>query len=599
MPTAGTDDLPLAGNDTVHLRILATSDLHMHLTAWDYLAARATTKQGLARIATLIRAARAEVANTLLLDNGDFLQGGPMGDWVAHGRGLDDRIHPVAAAMNHLRYDAATLGNHEFNYGLGFLRRVIGGATFPFVSANIAGADGSAVVPRWTVLNRKVTDGAGRAHDLRVGVIGFLPPQVMTWDRAVLDGVMTTEDIVAAARRHVPDLRRDCDLVIALSHSGIGGTGDATGEENASAALAAVPGIDVVIAGHSHQLFPSATFEATEGADPARGTLHGKPAVMPGFWGSHLGVIDLRLRTTDWAIDGWSCGLRGTQGVEPDPLLADAIADDHAETLDFVRQPVGATKAPLNTFFAMVSPAPVIALIADAGAAHTRAVLGGDLPVLGTGLPFKAGGRGGPTNFTDIPAGPLALRHVSDIYCYPNSFAALSLSGAEVAAWLERAASIFNRITRGRQDQPLLPPEAASYNFDVIHGVRFRIDLSRPAGEGRIRDLTLDGAPLDPDAMFHVATSSYRANGTGGFAPRPPVAAGPATLREVLTQRIAALSPLDGAAVPVWSFMPMQETSVTFDTSPKAAAHLHEVPHLSLTPLHLTETGFLRLRLDL
>lgn len=596
--TAGSDDLPMEGPDAIHLRILATSDLHMHLHPWDYHTARPSEERSLARIATLIDEARTGAHNTILLDNGDFLQGSPMGDWVAHGRGIEQRIHPVAAAMNHLRYDAATVGNHEFNYGTEFLDRTLGSLDFPVVSANISRPDGSPVMPRWTILQRKVTDGAGRTHALRIGIIGFLPPQVTTWDRAVLEGVVTTDDIVASARAHVPALRAaGCDLVVALSHSGIAGEGDAAGAENASAALAAVPGIDAVIAGHSHQIFPSDVFAATPGADPARGTLHGKPAVMPGFWGSHLGVIDLRLDAKDLRIAGWRCFTRGTSGIAPDPAFLAVTQRDHDETLAFVRQPVGESRAALHTFFAMVTPTPAMALIAKAGAAHAASVLGAELPVLGTGLPFKAGGRGGPGYFTNIPAGPLALRHVSDLYCYPNSFAALRLSGSEIADWLERAASVFNQIAPGIPDQPLLATEAASYNFDVIHGLEFRIDLSRTSG--RICDLRLNGAPLEQDAMFHVATSSYRASGTGGFSTRKPVALGPATMREVLAQDIAARSPLLGTVPLFWSFVPMPGTSVTFDTAPQAADHIHDVAHLALTPLGQTDRGFLRFRLDL
>ncbi|WP_136683587.1 bifunctional 2',3'-cyclic-nucleotide 2'-phosphodiesterase/3'-nucleotidase [Falsirhodobacter xinxiangensis] len=596
LTVAASGDLPGGQKDRVHLRILATSDIHMHLHPWDYTTARPTQTQSLARIAALVADARAEAETCILLDNGDFLQGSPMGDWVAHGRGLAGRIHPVAAAMNHMRYDAATVGNHEFNYGIDFLSQVLGSASFPFVSANISRVDGTAFLPRWTVLTRPVRDGAGTAHDLRIGIIGFAPPQIMTWDRAVLEGVLTTNDIVAAAREHVPALRRECDIVIALSHSGIAGEGEAAGAENASAALAAVPGIDAVVAGHSHQIFPSSAFDGLACADVAQGTLHGTPAVMPGFWGSHLGVIDLVLRPGDWQVTGWRCHARSSDGLAPDADFLAVTATDHDETVDFARRPVGETLTPLNTFFGMVAPTPAVALIAEAGAAHAQAVLGDALPVLGTGLPFKAGGRGGPDYFTDIPAGPIALRHVTDIYCYPNSFAVLRLSGAEVAGWLERAAAIFNRIEPGIPDQPLLPPEVPSYNFDLIHGLTFRIDLARQTD--RIRDLHLNGEPLDRDAMFHVATSSYRAGGTGGFSPRPPVLSGPATMREVLMDRIATHPPSAGAP-PFWSFMPMPGTSVTFDTSPRAIHHLHEVPHLSLTPLGTTERGFLRFRLDL
>ena len=598
---ASLPPLPVPRPDRVHLRLLATSDVHGWLEPWDYHAARPVPQAGLARIARLIEEART-ASNTLLFDNGDFLQGSPLSDRrVAEGEG-----HPVIAAMNHLHYDAVTLGNHEFNFGLPALLEALGQARFPVVSANISDPEGQEIVPRSVVLARQVADGAGGLHDLRVGVIGFLPVQVLVWDKAHLEGRVKVEPILTAARAQVGALRARCDLVVALCHAGIGLPTVPEDSEDASTALAGLEGIDVVVAGHSHLVFPSARFDGMPAVDAVRGTLQGKPAVMPGSRGSHLGVIDLQMRVGDWKILEADSHAVPVTGVRASPALVDLIAPAHRATLAEMDRPLGHTDQPLNSFFAMVAPCRAASLIAEASAAYVREQLGGSLPVLGSGQPFKCGGRGGPSHYTDIPAGPLILRHASDIYSYPNTVAALRLTGRQVHLWLERAARVFRRIRPGLPDQPLLDPEVPSYNFDVIHGVTFVVDLERPAmfgadgqrmSDGRIRDLRWQGRPLDPEAEFIVATSSYRAGGAGGVASLPPIWSGARRMRDVLADHLA-LAPVP-EAVPFWTFAPMADTSVTFPTSPHAAAHLDEVPHLALTPLAEDEAGFLNLRLSL
>lgn len=267
------------------LRILATTDMHMHVLPYNYLTDRPCNRVGLARTASQIALRRAEAPNSLLLDNGDFLQGSPLGDFVA---GLDGSAprqpHPAIAAMNALRYDAATLGNHDFNFGLPFLRRALAQAEFPFVAANLHMRRGPELRP-YVILTRDFLDRAGRPVSLRIGIAGFLPPQTAEWDRD-LAAHIACGDIVESARAILPRMRAEgAELVIALAHSGIGPARHSPRMEHAATALAALEGIDVVIAGHSHQVFPGPQIAPAPGIDPARGTLAGKPAVMAGCQG--------------------------------------------------------------------------------------------------------------------------------------------------------------------------------------------------------------------------------------------------------------------------------------------------------------------------
>jgi len=212
-----------AENPKVSLRLLETSDLHVNVFPYDYYRDKPDDTVGLAKTASLIKAARAEAKNSILFDNGDIIQGSPMGDFMFYKKGLKaGEVHPIIAAMNELGYAACTLGNHEFNYGLPYLDAALGGANFPSTCCNLLGLDGKPRAKPWLVVEKDVTDASGAAHKLRVGVIGFLPPQVMQWDKGNLEGKVTTTDIVQAAEKYVPELRaQKVDVVVALCHSGI------------------------------------------------------------------------------------------------------------------------------------------------------------------------------------------------------------------------------------------------------------------------------------------------------------------------------------------------------------------------------------------
>jgi 2',3'-cyclic-nucleotide 2'-phosphodiesterase/3'-nucleotidase len=634
---------PSAQAGQMHLRILETTDLHAHVLPYDYYADRPDDSFGLVRAAALIAAARAEAANTLLLDNGDFLQGDPMADYVAHERGLRPGApHPVIAAMNALGYDGATPGNHDLDYGLDFLMTCAEDAEFPLVSANLVAADGAdgpegarPILPPFVMLDRTLRDGAGGAHPIRIGLIGFLPPQTAIWNHAHLDGRASAQDIVAAARRWAPQVKAaGADLVIALCHSGIGAAEHSPGMENAAAPLAREPGIDVLLTGHSHRVFPDPSFAGRADIDAGRGTIAGKPAVMAGFWGSHVGQIDLLLER---AGGGWrivehrSAALstapdpatpRNTaplaaECAAAEPVIAAARAD-HLGALAYIRRPVGRSEVALNSFFALVSDCAVVRLVAEAQAAHVAARLRGDmlagLPIVSAAAPFKTGGRAGPANYTDIAPGDLTLGNVSDLYPFPNTVCALRLTGAQLADWLERAASVFRQIAPQSRDAALLSPICPGYNFDTIHGVTYRIDLSQPprydelgtmanGRARRIRDLSHAGRPIDPDQPFILATNSYRGLGGGDFPGATMdnlVFEGPSTNREALLNHLRALG-LVGAQrpAPAWRFCPMPGATVVFDTSPRARDHLGALGDLALDDLGAGEGGFARFRIRL
>lgn len=604
-----------------HLRVLATTDLHAHVWPYDYYADRPADGIGLATAAARIAGLRRAASNAILLDNGDVLQGNPMADYIAEERGLPPgAVHPVIAAMNAAGYDAATLGNHDFNYGLDFLSAAVAGARFPVVVANVRTPEGAPFLPPFTILDRAVTDGHGTPHPLRIGVIGLLPPQIVLWDRMHLAGRLVTRDIVETAAELIPPMRAEgADIVIALAHSGIGPGVHESGMEHATVPLAALPGLDAIVAGHSHLVFPGPDHAAVAGVDAAAGTIHGKPVAMAGFWGSHVAVLDLLLERgrAGWRVAGHMSAAHETGGEAggADAAILAATEADHAATLAHVRRPVGHTTRPVHSYFALVAPSPALQIVADAQRAFLSEALAGtplaDLPLLSAVAPFKAGGRPGPANFTEIPAGPLALRHVAELYLYPNSIRAVRVTGAQLRDWLERAARVFRQVAPGARDAPLLDPDCPSYNFDVIHGLTYEIDVSQPArhdrsgavvarGAARIRNLRWNGRPVDPAQDFLVATNSYRAGGGGGFpglSPEAVVFEAAETNRDIVRRHIRAAGTIDPAPARVWRFAPLPGTTVTFDTGPGARACLHELD--GAEPLCETPEGFLRLRLRL
>lgn len=626
-----------AGANQAHLRLMETTDLHVHVFPYDYYADKEVDTVGLARTASIVKSIRAEATNTLMLDNGDFLQGNPMGDYIAYERGMKEGdMHPVIQAMNTLGFDASTLGNHEFNYGLDFLMKSLAGADFPVVSANVVkkvGAkpsDDETLVKPYVLLDRKLTDGAGEQHDIKIGIIGFVPPQIMNWDRRHLEGKVQARDILEAARAWVPQMKEaGADIIIALSHSGIGAAKEEDMMENASVPLAAVEGIDAIMTGHSHLVFPSGTYADYPGVDVSKGTIHGKPATMGGFWGSHLGLIDLMLERDggNWRIASHSAEARAISQrnedrsvmalVESDPEILASVQQEHDETLAYVRRAVGKTDANLHSYFALVADDPSVQIVSNAQTWYIEQMLKGTahegLPILSAAAPFKAGGRGGPEYYTDVPKGDVAIKNVADLYLYPNTARAVRVTGAQVKDWLERSAGMFNQITPGQQDQPLLSDSFPSYNFDVIDGVTYQIDLSQPSKFGpkgevmnaeanRIVDLKFDGQPINPKAEFIIATNNYRASGGGEFPGASGdtiVFEGPDTNRDVIVRYIVEKGTISPRADANWRFSPMEGTSVLFETGPKAADYVDEVTGVQMEQLGDTEDGFAQFRITL
>ncbi|WP_037066407.1 bifunctional 2',3'-cyclic-nucleotide 2'-phosphodiesterase/3'-nucleotidase [Allorhizobium undicola] len=628
-----------AASNQAHLRLMETTDIHVNLMPYDYYADKPNDTLGLSRTASLIDGIRAEAGNSMLIDNGDLLQGSPMGDYMAYKKGMKaGDLHPVMKAMNALGYDCGTLGNHEFNYGLDFMFNTLAAAKHPIVCANLTKGQ-LAADPRkdelffkpFVIIEKKIKDGAGNESPIKVGFIGFVPPQIMVWDAKNLEGKAQTRDIVEAARAWVPVMKEQgADIVIALSHSGIDAKGQSEKMENASLYLAGVEGIDAIFTGHQHLVFPGPkTWEGMQGVDAVKGTLMGKPAVMAGFWGSHMGLIDLLLEKDgkSWKIVDFTSEARPIYHRDDSKkIIADtgdkaaivaAVKEEHEATLTYVRTPVGKTAAPLYSYFALVADDPSVQIVSNAQLWYIKDMLKEtkfkDYPVLSAAAPFKAGGRGGADYYTDVPAGDIAIKNVSDLYLYPNTVQAVLITGAQVKNWLEMSAGMFNQIKQGSQDAELLNLDFPSYNYDVIDGVTYEIDLSEPAKydkdgkeinpqANRIKKLSFDGKPIDPTQKFVVVTNNYRAGGGGKFpeiTSDKVIFVGPDTNRDVIVRYIVSQGTINPSADGNWRFAPLSGTTASFQTGPKGRAFAGKVVGAKIEDAGDGTDGFAKYRLVL
>ncbi len=624
--------LPNSEESRVHLRVLATSDLHAHLLSYDYFTDQPRDLPSLSRLATLINEQRQTARNSVLVDNGDFLQGTALSDH--HYRVATQKISPVIRAMNHLHYDAAALGNHEFDFGLDAMNKAIDDANFPILCENLISTPTNS--PKkihfkpHIILNRLIHDTDGQSHVLKIGLFGILPPQTTKWEHNKIGDSLHAIDAVEAARQATRALKKEgADIIIALSHSGIDPNPLHPFKENVSAYVAAIDGVDAIVCGHTHLVFPNDTPSEFAEIDPQRGTLYGKPAVMCGHAGSYLGQLDLDLVQTDlgWHVASHSSTVHPVLKRTPsgalawiapeDPCVRDLLAKEHADTLKFIRRPVGFIRHAIHSHFSLVQDDCATRLVGTVQREFVRARLAdsplADLPILSATAPLKCGGRSGPSNYTNIAQGEIATRHVADLYPFPNEVSALRLSGAQIIDWLEMSASIFNHIQPGQHNQMLRNPNFPSYNFDTIHGLTYQIDLSNPARyspEGhialgnahRIKNVQLNGVPIQEDQDFVLATNNYRAMGGGNYphtGPQNLILTTQHPIRDLLTEYLSNDPETCPNLPQTWAFKEMANTSVFLDTGPDAKEHAQTVKTLNLQEIGPQSNGFWRYRVHL
>lgn len=630
--------------NTVDLRILETSDIHANMMDYDFYKDDYTQRFGFTRTASLIRKMQNEVKNSVLVDNGDLIQGSPMADW-AYSNYLNDlndqRTHPAYKALNAMHYTVGGLGNHEFNYGLDFLNRVLAGATFPYINANIFDVKTDKPYFRpYVIIDTLVIDRDGKLQHLKIGYISFVPPQVMEWDKNNLSGKVYAKDITETAKLFVPKIKAEgADVIIAIAHSGLSSEPYKLMAENSVYYLSTVKDIDAILFGHTHSIFPGKNFNNIAGIDNHNGLVNGIPAVMPGQWGDHLGVIDLTLEQREgrWHViqsKSQAKPIFDTTNnkalVDPDQSVRAVLVDDFKQTRHYMGRIIGESSDDLFSTLALVQDDPTIQLINNAQIDYVKYYIQGDpdlanLPVISAVAPFKAGSRkNDPTAYIEIPKGKLSVKSVADLYVYANTLAAVKINGTKLKEWLECSAGLFNQVDiQDTQPQYLINwQKFRLYNFDIIDGgIGYEIDITQPPrydencqlinpNSQRIKNLTFNAKPIDSKQNFILASNNYRAL-TGifpGSGEQNIVINSPDPVKEILARYIEKVT-LQQGKVEVqpdnnWRLRPITSPVILdlrIETSPtlEAKAYIDKHAQYPMSYLNNDSVGYAVYRINL
>jgi 2',3'-cyclic-nucleotide 2'-phosphodiesterase/3'-nucleotidase len=514
----------------VDLVVAATTDIHGYVRGWDYYANAPDTLRGLTRVATIIDSLR-RMSSTfpVVVDAGDIIQGTPLAFVAAR---VDTTMrHPVIAAMNAIQYDAAAVGNHEFNYGLGTLDRAIREAQFPLLAANVDGPDGRPRFRQWAISTRK---------GIKIAIVGATTPGAMVWDRDNLAGRARVGDIVSDVRATVQEARNAAAaVVIVVVHSGLDepssydtvGTGVAS--ENVAARLAhEVPGIDLIVYGHSHKQMADTVIA---------GTL----LMQPKNWATSVAIAHLTLdkRAGRWRVIGRKSSIVQAAHHAESPSVLAATQEGHRAALEYVNTTIGSTQVAWRADSARVVDTPLIDFILEVERKATGAQLAST-----AAFSLDA----------SLAAGPITEARIAALYPYDNTLRAVKISGAQLRAYLEQSARYFRTSDGGRID---IDPNVPGFNYDVVAGVDYTIDLAKPVGS-RISTLDFGGRPVAPTDTFTMALNNYRQSGGGGFSMlrgAPVVYDRQQEIRQLLIDEVRAkktLSPSDYFH-PNWRIVPV------------------------------------------
>jgi 2',3'-cyclic-nucleotide 2'-phosphodiesterase/3'-nucleotidase len=531
---------------SVRITLVATTDVHGHVWPYDYLLARPADR-GLAKVSTFVKGVRARQPNTLLVDCGDTFQGTPLA--YLYAEKYTTEANPVVAAMNAMRYDAMAVGNHEWNFGLAALWRLKSQADFPILGANVV----STYHDRWRDFEPYVLRTVA---GVRVAILGMVTPAIPRWDPPEHREGYEFRDPVATAKRLVPQLRRKADVVVVIIHSGLGRhpqTGanveNTYPEEDRVWDLAEqVPGIDVIIFGHTHQ-------------ELAGRLVNGVLVVQPKNWAQSVAEVNLTLERQG---ERWKLANKTSRVV---PMDASVAADEeilaltraaHDSTERYLGEVVGELDRELVARTGRFEDHPLVKLIQKAQLEYGKA----DVSLASV---FSTGTR--------LTAGPVTIRDVYRVYFYENKLFTVEITGRQLKDALEYSARSFNTYPWADPDSPL--SNAPGYNYDMAAGVRYRIDLTKPVGE-RIVDLRFEGEPLGPERKLRLALNSYRWSGGGAYdmirhahiVYRPEK-----EVRELLIDYVRAHKKIETTVESNWEIVPAEarESLLRWATTPRPA----------------------------
>ena len=487
---AGFPQLGQVAPERVQITILGTTDLHGNINPIDYYTNKPDNR-GLAKVATLIKRIRGEQPNVLLIDSGDTIQGSPLESF--HGRKNNQPRDPMMLVMNSLKYDAMTVGNHEYNFGLKVLEKARQEAQFPWLSANTY----ETKTGKTHYQPYLIRDVAG----VKIGILGLTTPGIPNWDNPPNYAGLEFHNPISEAMKWVAVLRgkEKVDVVVVAMHMGLGedlrtgevSPGQVPHENDAVQIAKQVPGIDVIFMGHTHRDVPSLY-------------INGVLITQANAWGRHLARADMYLEKSP---QGWRVYAKAARTiptddrVEADPEVVKLAEPYDRETQAWLGRTIGESAADLSAKDARFRDTAILDLIQkvqlEAGNADVSMVAS-----------FNSEAR--------IAKGPVSVRDIAGLYVYENTLAVLEVTGQQLKAALEHSAEYFKTYVPGKPITEQINEKIPSYNFDIAEGVNYELDISKPIGQ-RIQNLTFKGQPVKPDQKFRLATNNYRVNGGGGY----------------------------------------------------------------------------------
>lgn len=468
------------------LVIMGTTDVHGHIYPYDYYTGKVEDK-GLAKIYTKVKELRKTYPNSLLVDSGDFLQGTPLVGY--YGNTESNIVNPIIKTMNIMGYDALGVGNHEYDYGLENLQKAKKDSSFPFLSANtyIHGTKKTVFLP---YIIKEV-------KGIKVGIIGFTTPGVAVWDRNVVENKYDFGDIIEAGKKYIPDLRKKCDVLIAIPHSGFesekaneGYDPKASGvpEENVGKKLADnFPEIDALLLGHTHTEIKE-KFE------------NGVLITQADKFANKLSVVKLEVvkEGKKWKVTDKHADTFDIKSTDPDKDIVENIKKYHEKVVEYVSSNIGETNEEWSAKKSKLEDTPLMDLINKVQMEQS----GADLSAASL---F--------TDSANIPVGKISIANIAGLYIYENTLYAIKITGKQLKAYLEQSAKYFESVENG---EIKFNKKVAGFNYDMVSGVDYKIDLTKPFGS-RITTLNFKNKPVTDDMSFTLALNSYRQSGGGGY----------------------------------------------------------------------------------